>query len=185
MLGSFVWSGSVGYPFGWVTVSLIKTSRTFCFTRGRYCFSRNRPIRAVAGDGEGEDSERTMRNLDPPGPRGYQDASQTALQRVARYVRTGALYEFEQYLRKRPIRQLTAGSIAILLGFFSATSAATIIGSVADWDPLAAAVLILWTEGFTRKYYSTSKPSSFLRLLNAFKIGLTYGMIVDALKLST
>jgi len=33
---------------------------------------------------------------------------------------------------------MTAATLALLLGFFSATSAATIIGSVADWDPLAA-----------------------------------------------
>jgi len=65
-------------------------------------------------------------------------------------VRTVELDVFELWLtitvfccrvasvHSRPIRLLTAGSIALLLGFFCATSAATIIGSVADWDPLAA-----------------------------------------------
>jgi len=40
--------------------------------------------------------------------------------------------------RRSPLRRMTAATLALLLGFFSATSAATIIGSVADWDPLAA-----------------------------------------------
>lgn len=39
---------------------------------------------------------------------------------------------------RSPLRRMTAASLSLLLGFFSATSAATIIGSVADWDPLAA-----------------------------------------------
>lgn len=84
-----------------------------------------------------------------------------------------------------PFRKLTAASLAILFGFFSATSASTIIGSVADWDPLAAAVLLVWTEAFTRLYYKSEKKTFLLRLANAFKIGLTYGMAVDAFKLST
>lgn len=39
---------------------------------------------------------------------------------------------------RSPVRRMTAATLSLLLGFFSATSAATIIGSVADWDPLAA-----------------------------------------------
>lgn len=88
------------------------------------------------------------------------------------------------YLDK-PIRKMVAASLAILFGFFSATSASTIIGSVADWDPLAAAVLLVWTEAFTRIYYSKENKTLLLRLANAFKIGLIYGMAVDAFKLST
>lgn len=84
-----------------------------------------------------------------------------------------------------PLRLLTASAISILFGYFSATSASTIIGSVADWDPLAAAVLLIWTEGFTKYYYRFSNRSRFLQLLNAFKIGLIYGMTIDAFKLST
>lgn len=84
-----------------------------------------------------------------------------------------------------PVRRMVAGSLAILFGFFSATSANTIIGSVADWDPLAAAVLLVWTEVFTKFYYSVSEKTLVLKLANAFKIGLIYGMAVDAFKLST
>lgn len=82
----------------------------------------------------------------------------------------------------KPHRQLVAASLAILFGFFAATSATTIIGSVADWDPLAAAVLLVWTEAFTRYYYYRAEKSLLLRLFNAFKIGLIYGCAVDACK---
>lgn len=83
---------------------------------------------------------------------------------------------------KNPSRQLVAASLAILFGFFAATSATTIIGSVADWDPLAAAVLLVWTEAFTRYYYHREEKTLVLRLVNAFKIGLIYGCAVDACK---
>lgn len=91
---------------------------------------------------------------------------------------------FENYF-SNPHRKLLAASIAILFGNFCATSATTIIGSVADWDPLAAAVLLVLVEGFTKYYFRTKDKSFLLRLANAFKVGLIYGMIVDAFKLST
>lgn len=96
------------------------------------------------------------------------------------------LSNVEGYLSSSP-RILVASSIAILFGFFASTSATTIIGSVADWDPLAAFVLLVWTESFTRIYYRTNvrERSRILQLVNAFKIGLIYGMAVDAFKLST
>lgn len=84
-----------------------------------------------------------------------------------------------------PFTLLSLALLAILFGFFAATSAATIIGSVADWDPLAAAVLLVWTEGFTKFYYGQQNKPKLLQLINAFKIGLIYGMTVDAFKLST
>ncbi|CDF35732.1 unnamed protein product [Chondrus crispus] len=88
-------------------------------------------------------------------------------------------------LLENPFNLISLAFIAILFGFFAATSAATIIGSVADWDPLAAAVLLVWTEGFTKYYYGLKDKSRLLQLINAFKIGLIYGMTVDAFKLST
>lgn len=106
------------------------------------------------------------------------------LNEAARYLQGPLFADFERFL-DRPSRLLSAAALAILFGFFSATSASTIIGSVADWDPLAAAVLLVWTEGFTKVYYGREKKSRLLQLINGFKIGLIYGMTVDAFKLST
>jgi Protein of unknown function (DUF565) len=109
---------------------------------------------------------------------------ETQLIYLAKHFASDTKADFEKYL-SNPLRLLAAGSIAILFGYFAATAASTIIGSVADWDPLAAAVLLAWTETFTRTYYRTKEKSITLRLLNAFKVGLIYGMCVDAFKLST
>lgn len=99
----------------------------------------------------------------------------------------GQLYgSTEEYLSSSA-RLIVASSLSILFGFFGSTSATTIIGSVADWDPLAALVLLIITEGFTKWYYKsdTRKSSRVVQLINAFKIGLIFGMTVDAFKLST
>ncbi|ABW98263.1 hypothetical protein HAN_3g461 (nucleomorph) [Hemiselmis andersenii] len=82
------------------------------------------------------------------------------------------------------IWELSLGIFFLFFGFFSATSAITIIGSVADWDPLAAAVLLCWIELFTKLFYSSEKLTNFLKLLNSFKIGIILGMFVDAFKIT-
>lgn len=172
-------------------------------------------IRAISTNGVGDESEggeegrvsgADVRNsrvndlrerldrLDASDPR---TSSPRAEQRAKRYlerksqliwiatVLPGSLADDCSDYLDNPFRKLTAATLAILFGFFAATSASTIIGSVADWDPLAAAVLLVWTETFTRLYYKSKDKSLLLRLANAFKIGLTYGMAVDAFKLST
>ncbi len=113
-------------------------------------------------------------------------ASQTGLSYLFAQLPKILLKRVERYLSK-PQNLLLALPISVLFGFFSSTSATTIIGSVADWDPLAALVLLLITESFTRWYYRTElrKTMRVLMLLNAFKLGVYYGMAVDAFKLST
>lgn len=102
---------------------------------------------------------------------------------IVRYLRSDLSLGIDNYL-SNPFTLVLSAALSILFGFFSATSAATIIGSVADWDPLAAAVLLIWTESFTKFYYTSNRPSRLLQLINAFKIGLIYGMTIDAIKLS-
>uniref|UniRef100_A0A7S0YQT1 Ycf20 n=1 Tax=Hemiselmis tepida TaxID=464990 RepID=A0A7S0YQT1_9CRYP len=89
-----------------------------------------------------------------------------------------------QIFKNNWIWELSIGIFFLFFGFFSATSAITIIGSVADWDPLAAAVLLCWIELFTKLFYNSEKMSHFLKLLNSFKIGIILGMFVDAFKLT-
>jgi hypothetical protein len=81
--------------------------------------------------------------------------------------------------------EISLGIFFILFGFFSATSAITIIGSVADWDPLAAAVMLCWTEFFTKIFYYSDHKTFKIKLINSFKIGINFGMFVDALKLTS
>lgn len=112
--------------------------------------------------------------------------SSSVLEFFLSYLPKGLNKDLDEYLTT-PLRILPASAIFLLIGFFAATSATTIIGSVADWDPLAAAVLLIVTEGFTKFYYQTPKvrSSRLLQLINSFKVGLIYGMTVEALKLCT
>lgn len=163
----------------------------------------------VDDEGEGDDTDRPssqevrgsrvndlrerLERLDAPDERPDPRAEERAKRYLEREsqliwlvkVLPGSLVDDCSSYLDNPFRKLTAASLSILFGFFSATSASTIIGSVADWDPLAAAVLLVWTEAFTRLYYKAKKKNLLLRLANAFKIGLVYGMAVDAFKLST
>ncbi|CAN8064037.1 unnamed protein product [Agarophyton chilense] len=122
-----------------------------------------------------------FRLSDTPAPNLIDTESQ--LSNILKYFRRDLTPSIDDYL-SNPIHLLAAAALALLFGFFSATAAATIIGSVADWDPLAAAVLLIWTESFTKYYYTLDRPSRILQIVNAFKIGLIYGMTVDALKLT-
>ncbi|KAF6003687.1 hypothetical protein CCYA_CCYA07G2192 [Cyanidiococcus yangmingshanensis] len=76
------------------------------------------------------------------------------------------------------------GSCALLLGSFSATSISTIVGAIAEWDPVAGAVIVIFMEWISILYYERPRPSNVVRLLNAYKVGLTFGFILDALKLA-
>lgn len=77
--------------------------------------------------------------------------------------------------------------VSILFGFYSASAFHTIIVSVLEWDTFSAFVLLFWVESFTKMYYKTDprKRGILLRLANAFKIGVIYGLAVDAFKVST
>lgn len=110
--------------------------------------------------------------------------SQGIIDFVFKYVKIGLNEDVNNFF-DTPVKILPVAAASLLFGFFAATSATTIIGSVADWDPLAAAVLLILTESFTKYYYSEPRSSRLLQLANAFRIGLVYGMVVDSFKLCT
>lgn len=81
------------------------------------------------------------------------------------------------------LKILNTGIFFLFIGFFFATSLTTIIGSIAAWDPFAAAILIFWLEFFNKFFYSQEKSFIF-SYINSFKIGLTLGLFTDAFKLT-
>ena len=81
------------------------------------------------------------------------------------------------------LKILNSGIFFLFIGFFFATSLTTILGSIAVWDPFAAAVLIFWLELFNKFFYSQEKSFIF-SYINSFKIGLTLGLFIDAFKLT-
>lgn len=92
-----------------------------------------------------------------------------------------------------PWRHLSLVLISLLLGVFLGTAIPTTAGQAANWDVIAAGVLILFTEAVSRVVYRRRTPAnerSFGRsllaeMINALKIGLTYSMFVEAFKIGS
>ena len=105
---------------------------------------------------------------------------------------TNALIEqFNQWL-SNPWRRISLIVIGLLFGNFVATVAATITGQNADWDLLVAVILLGLIELISWLIYSGrfSRPGSQPRplpvdVVNAIKLGLIYGLFVEAFKLGS
>eukprot|EP00899_Mesostigma_viride_P022662 jgi/Mesvir1/3580/Mv12043-RA.1 len=86
---------------------------------------------------------------------------------------------------KSPWKRALWGAISLLSGFYIANVVSLSFGSISANDVLAAAVVLVMVELTTAYYYSQEKPTFALALANAFKIGFTYGLFVDAFKLGS
>lgn len=87
-----------------------------------------------------------------------------------------------------PWRRLSLLVIGFLFGFFLGTAVATTAGQSANWDIIAAAILVILSEGVDRIYYSQTRRAQrplWVEGLNALKIGLTYSLFVEAFKLGS
>lgn len=89
-----------------------------------------------------------------------------------------------------PWRRVALILIALLLGFFAATAITSTAGQAADLDIVAGATATFMVEAISRYVYTRQakvEPSSSLLkdVLNSVKIGLIYGMFVEAFKLNS
>jgi hypothetical protein len=85
-----------------------------------------------------------------------------------------------------PWRRISLVLIGLLLGVFLGTAIPTTAGQTADWDIIAAGVLIIFTEAANRLVYRRNNRKTLVYdVLNAFKIGLTYSLFVEAFKLGS
>jgi Protein of unknown function (DUF565) len=88
-----------------------------------------------------------------------------------------------------PWRRLSAIALSFLFGTFLGTAISTTAGQAADWDIIAAAVLIVFTEFISLLFYRINQKgqerSLWLDILNTLKIGLTYSLFVEAFKLGS
>lgn len=90
---------------------------------------------------------------------------------------------------RNPWRRLSLMVISLLLGIFLGTAISTSAGQVAEWDIIAAAILVVFTESASWIFYSVTRRrgmrSLVIDMLNALKIGLTYSLFVEAFKLGS
>lgn len=86
-----------------------------------------------------------------------------------------------------PWRRLSMLTISLLFGFFLGTAVSTTAGQAADWDIIAAGILVALSEIVDRIYYRRrlGARSFWVESLNALKIGLTYSLFIEAFKLGS
>lgn len=93
-----------------------------------------------------------------------------------------------------PWRRISVILISLLLGFFLGSAIPTTAGQTASWDIVMAAFLILFTELINRWFYSSNlgrqdrnrnQRSLLVEMLNFMKIGVTYGLFLEAFKLGS
>jgi Protein of unknown function (DUF565) len=88
-----------------------------------------------------------------------------------------------------PWRRLSLMIISLLFGMFLGTAISTTAGQAANWDIIVAALLVVLTESANWIFYRMKRGgisrSLWVDLLNGLKIGLTYSMFVEALKLGS
>ena len=89
---------------------------------------------------------------------------------------------------KNPWRRISLLLISLLFGTFLGTAISTIAGQSADWDIIAAGLLVLLTELVNWLVYGGPRAAAgslWVEMLNALKIGLTYNLFVEAFKLGS
>jgi hypothetical protein len=86
-----------------------------------------------------------------------------------------------------PWRSVSLYIIGFLAGFLFAAIVSTASGAQANQDVIASLICMLVVEWFSRTYYSQSpdRRSNILQILNCFKVGLVYGLFLDAFKLGS
>ena len=78
--------------------------------------------------------------------------------------------------------------ISFFVGFFLSSVLDTTLGNLAEWNTTGAAFIVATIELFNKIFYSLNKKYDIIYLLllgNYLKIGLIYGLIVDAFKLGS
>ena len=89
---------------------------------------------------------------------------------------------------KNPWRRISLSLLSVLLGFFVGQAVSITAGQEAYWDITVGVLLLIFTETISRITYSQNKKkerSLSMDILNLFKIGVTYSLYIEALKLGS
>jgi Protein of unknown function (DUF565) len=105
-----------------------------------------------------------------------------------------ALARSQQWLQN-PWRRTSLVIISLLFGNFLASAIATLAGQNADWDIVVSAILVALSETVSWFVYRGSRGAVQakrlgqralgIEILNALKMGLMYGLFVEAFKIGS
>ncbi|EKV03721.1 Protein of unknown function (DUF565) [Leptolyngbya sp. PCC 7375] len=87
-----------------------------------------------------------------------------------------------------PWRRISLAVISLLFGNFFATAISATAGQTAEIDILISAILVAMVEFISWLYHrsrSNGQRTILPELLNSFKLGMVYGLFVEAFKLGS
>nr|YP_010726257.1 hypothetical protein P8481_pgp140 [Hypnea brasiliensis]WDY84732.1 hypothetical protein [Hypnea brasiliensis] len=74
----------------------------------------------------------------------------------------------------------------LLFGFFISNILSTISAQTGDWSIIAAAIIVTYNEIISKIVYKyKDHPLIIFKTINNIKIGIIYGLLVDAFKLGS
>ena len=103
-------------------------------------------------------------------------------------------FNFIHNLIEYKLTYLSIQLLSILLGFFISTALSTIPAQTGDWGIIAAAIIVTNQEVISKIIYQKNIYQYYkynflirqcLKYFNSIKIGILYGLFVDAFKLGS
>jgi len=104
------------------------------------------------------------------------------------YIQITMIYilKYMKYILSYRFNYFNAKLISLLLGFFLATALSTIPAQTGDWGIIAASMIVSLSELISKIIYKNLHKNTFLLSnFNCIKIGIIYGLFVDAFKLGS
>jgi Protein of unknown function (DUF565) len=98
------------------------------------------------------------------------------------------IYRYAIKIFQNRLANLSLGILSLLLGFFMSTTLSTIPGQTGDWGLIGAAIIVTFYEIASRKIYKNRQKTQNYDIriqINSIKIGVIYGLFVDAFKLGS
>ena len=94
----------------------------------------------------------------------------------------GGLVQQLETWAANPWRRLSVLSIAALVGFLVGSAITSVAGVLGQMDPVGALIVVLGTE-VTVRLRRAGSPTLVEQVLNVSRIGLLYGLFLEAFKL--
>nr|YP_009399886.1 hypothetical protein [Tolypiocladia glomerulata]ARW69705.1 hypothetical protein [Tolypiocladia glomerulata] len=82
---------------------------------------------------------------------------------------------------------LNISILSFMLGFFFANILSTIPAQTGEWNIMSGSIIVTFNEIINKKIYKDTNINKYIaiQLINNIKIGIIYGLFVDAFKLGS